>query len=50
MVYLFKFAIQVEKARTLTSDVAAVLYGETTCPPWPWLTLTFRQLELNLSE
>lgn len=41
MVHLFKFAIQVEKARTLTSDVAAVPYGETTCPPWHWLTLTF---------
>ena len=41
MVHLLKFAIQVEKARTLTSDVAAVPYGETTCPPWPWLTLTF---------
>lgn len=50
MVYGFKFAIQVEKNRTLTSDVAAVPYGETMCPPWPWLTLTFWQLELNLSE
>lgn len=41
MVHLFKFVVQVEKARTLTSDVAAVPYGETTCSPWPWLTLTF---------
>lgn len=41
MVYLLKFAIQVEKARTLTLDVAAVPYGETTCPTWPWITLTF---------